>query len=48
MPTTQATPPAQRTAPEWSDVALFAVAVAAIWFLRRALRRRLPRHRNDD
>jgi hypothetical protein len=32
--------PAPRTAPELSDVALFACAVAAVWFVRRALRRR--------
>ena len=29
-----------RTAPELSDVALFLVAVAAVWLARRALRRR--------
>ncbi|WP_230481262.1 hypothetical protein [Sphingomonas sp. Leaf21] len=29
-----------RTHPELSDVALFVVAIGAIWFLRRALRRR--------
>lgn len=30
-----------RRAPEWSDIALFAVAVLAIWLTRRALRRRM-------
>lgn len=29
-----------RTGPELSDLALFVVAVLAIWFVRRALRRR--------
>ena len=29
-----------RTHPEWSDVALFVFAIGAIWFLRRAMRRR--------
>lgn len=29
-----------RTGPEWSDLALFAVAVVAVWLVRRALRRR--------
>lgn len=32
-----------RTAPELSDVALAAVAVAAVWFVRRALRARFDR-----
>lgn len=34
---------AGRTAPEPSDVALFLFATGAIWWTRRALRRRLPR-----
>lgn len=34
------TPAPPRTHPEWSDLALFAVAVVAVWFVRRALRRR--------
>ena len=34
---------APRTGPELSDLALFAVAVAAVWFVRRALRRRFPK-----
>ena len=34
------TPAPPRTHPEWSDLALFAVAVLAVWFVRRALRRR--------
>ena len=29
-----------RTAPELSDIALFVVAVAAVWLARRALRKR--------
>lgn len=32
-----------RTAPELSDVALFALAVAAVWLVRRGLRRRFRR-----
>lgn len=36
-----AAPP--RTRPEWSDVALFVVAALGLWFVRRALRRRLER-----
>lgn len=35
-----ATPALARTAPEPSDVALFVLAVAAVWWTRRALRRR--------
>ena len=31
-----------RTMPELSDVALFVLAVLAIWLTRRALRRRFP------
>lgn len=31
---------APRTGPELSDLALFAVAVAAVWLVRRALRKR--------
>lgn len=34
---------APRTAPELSDIALFVVAVAAVWLARRALRRRFSR-----
>ena len=40
MAETVAAPPPPRTHPEWSDIALFAVACAAIWFVRRALRKR--------
>lgn len=29
-----------RTHPEWSDIGLFVFAIAAIWLLRRAMRRR--------
>lgn len=32
--------PRPRTSPELSDLALFAVAVFAVWLVRRALRRR--------
>lgn len=32
-----------RTAPEPSDIALFILAVLAVWLTRRALRRRLQR-----
>ncbi|HEX8383107.1 MAG TPA: hypothetical protein VF592_07005 [Sphingomonas sp.] len=40
---TAAAPAAGRTAPEWSDVALFVVAVLAVWFVRRRLRARFRR-----
>lgn len=32
-----------RTGPELSDAALFVCAAFAVWFVRRALRRRRPR-----
>ena len=32
-----------RTGPALSDAALFACAALAVWLIRRALRRRLPR-----
>jgi membrane protein implicated in regulation of membrane protease activity len=32
-----------RTAPELSDIALFAVAVVAVWLVRRAMRRRFAK-----
>ena len=32
-----------RTAPELSDIALFVVAALAIWFVRRAMRRRFKK-----
>lgn len=38
--TTPGTVPPSRTHPEWSDIALFAVACLAVWFVRRALRKR--------
>ncbi|WP_375402306.1 PEP-CTERM sorting domain-containing protein [uncultured Sphingomonas sp.] len=38
-----AAPAAGRTAPEPSDVALFAVAALAVWFVRRRLRNRFRR-----
>ena len=41
------TPAAGRTAPEWSDVALFVVAVLAVWFVRRRLRDRFRRRDRD-
>lgn len=34
-----------RTAPELSDIALFVMAVAGVWFVRRALRRRFAKAR---
>jgi hypothetical protein len=42
--------PHQRTAPELSDIALFVMAVAAIWLVRRALRKRFasPVERGED
>jgi hypothetical protein len=41
--TTAPAPPPPRTHPEWSDVTLFVVACIAVWFVRRALRRRFPK-----
>ncbi|MET4898170.1 hypothetical protein RN629_13575 [Sphingomonadaceae bacterium jetA1] len=41
---TPVAPVPRRPHPEWSDIALFVAAVAAVWFLRRTLRRR---HRKD-
>ncbi len=35
--------PHQRTAPELSDIALFAMAVAGVWLVRRGLRRRFAK-----
>lgn len=35
--------PHQRTSPELSDIALFLMAVAGIWFVRRALRKRFAK-----
>ena len=35
--------PVPRTGPELSDVALFILAAVALWFVRRALRRRARR-----
>ncbi len=32
-----------RSMPEWSDIALFVVAVLAVWLVRRALRRRFAK-----
>ena len=40
---TAVAPAAGRTAPEVSDVALFVVAVLAVWFVRRRLRARFRR-----
>jgi len=37
--------PTARTAPELSDVALFVMAAAGIWLVRRALRRRFAKAR---
>ncbi len=34
-----------RTAPELSDVALFVLAAAGIWFVRRAMRARFAKKR---
>lgn len=38
----------QRTAPEASDLFLFAAAALAVWFVRRSLRARFRRDRADD
>ena len=35
--------PHQRTSPEWSDIALFVMAVVGVWFVRRALRKRFAK-----
>jgi len=43
IPLLAAAATAPRRHPEWSDLALFACAALALWFVRRALRRRLPR-----
>ena len=40
VPSLAEAPGERRTAPEPSDVALFVVAVIAVWLTRRALRRR--------
>lgn len=37
----------ERKMPELSDVALFVVAVLAVWLTRRALRRRMRKGRPD-
>jgi hypothetical protein len=37
--------PTPRTAPELSDIALFVMAAAGVWFVRRALRRRFAKAR---
>ncbi len=34
-----------RTAPELSDIALFVMAAAGVWFVRRAMRVRFARRR---
>ncbi len=34
-----------RTAPELSDIALFVMAAAGIWFVRRAMRARFAKRR---
>ena len=36
-----------RTGPALSDIALFAVAAAAVWLVRRALRRRFADRKNQ-
>ena len=40
--------PHPRTAPELSDVALFVLAAAGVWFVRRAMRARFARRRADE
>jgi hypothetical protein len=37
-----------RVAPELSDVALFVMAVAGVWFVRRALRKRFADRTEGD
>ena len=37
-----------RTAPELSDLALFATAAAGVWLVRRALRRRFAAKRRSE
>ena len=36
-----------RTSPEWSDLFLFVVAALAVWFVRRSLRARFGKRRDD-
>lgn len=40
--------PKIRTGPELSDIALFAMAVLGVWFVRRAIRARFARRRPVD
>jgi hypothetical protein len=39
--------PAVRTSPEWSDIALFAMACIGVFVVRRALRARFAKRRKD-
>jgi hypothetical protein len=39
--------PKVRTGPELSDIALFVVACLGVWFVRRAMRARFARLRQD-
>ena len=36
-----------RTSPEWSDIALFAMACIGVFLVRRALRARFAKRRKD-
>ncbi|WP_181814668.1 hypothetical protein [Sphingomonas aracearum] len=38
----------RRTGPELSDAALFVLAVAGVWLIRRTLRARFARRRSKD
>lgn len=42
------TVPQPRTMPELSDIALFVVAVASVWFVRRAMRARFRKAAPKD
>lgn len=44
----QSVPAAPRTAPEASDLFLFAAAALAVWFVRRSLRKRFGSRRPHD
>ena len=52
LPTTLAATPHSgvihtRSMPELSDIALFVMAVAGVWIVRRAMRARFARRRED-
>ena len=40
--------PTSRSMPELSDIALFVIAVASVWFVRRAMRARFRKAQSKD